>query len=281
LPERDAIAVLYAPENRLEDLLQLPAGSRPTALVPAFGAGRLYVLNYGSGTLATVDVWEQRVLSSSVPVGTPPLWGLPARIDEEVYLVSEASDQVAIVEPDGSRAVARVAVGRRPVRCVFYRNRGQLYTTNLDDDSVSIVEVASRQVLATVPVGIAPFRMVTCFEKSGEDEVWVLNRGSEASPQGQISVIDGATHKVKHAIRVVDRPVGWLLRGNHAHVVSAAARSMSIVDLHRKRAVASVGLPAPPEPHAFGSNMVFTRRGFLAISNADASVTLLRRPLAR
>jgi serine/threonine-protein kinase len=167
------------------------------------------------------------------------------------------------------------------VRCVFYRNRGLLYTTNLDDNSVSVVDVASRRVLATVLVGIAPFRMVTCFEKSGADEVWVLNRGSEASPQGQISVIDGATHGARHTIRVVDRPVGWLLRGNHAHVVSAAARSMSIVDLHRRRTVASVGLPAPPEPRALGSNLVFTRRGFLAISNADASVTLLRRPLGR
>jgi YVTN family beta-propeller protein len=277
MPVRDEVAVIDAAKVHLEGVIRLPPGTRPSALMPAFHRSRLHVLNYGADTLVAVDTRTREVLSS-VGVGRAPLWGLPARGDEDLYVASEGSDELHILDSDARERLRTVSVGHQPVRLAVYRERGLLYTVNTGDDSVTIVDIGTRLPVARVAVGVSPFRIVTLREKSGEDEVWVLQRGTDASPMGQISVISSATHSITQTIRVVDRPAGWLLRANHAHVVSAATRQMSVVDLHRKRAVATLNLPRPPESSAIGSNMVFTRRGFLFISNASDTVTLLRRP---
>jgi YVTN family beta-propeller protein len=277
LPDADEVAVIDSSTLQVEHTIRLAEGAQPSALMPAFQRGRLFVLNYGDNTVVAVDIGTGHLLNS-VAVGRAPLWGLPMREMDDLYVASEGSNAIAVLNPEATRSLATIGVGHAPVRYAVYRERGLLYTANATDNSVTIVDIAERRVVASLMTGVAPFRLVTLREKSGEDEVWVLHRGSDADPTGQIRVIDGATNSLKQTIRVVDRPVGWLLRANHAHVVSAALREMSVVDLQRKRAVATLRLPRPPESNAVGSNMVFTRRGFLFIANADDSVTLLRRP---
>jgi phospholipase C len=91
-----------------------------------------------------------------------------------------------VLDADGRRERARIAVGRAPWNVAFTGDGMRAYVTNANDDTVSAIDTASHAVVATIGVGHIPTGV-----GSVGGEVWVANNTSST-----LSVIDVATNQV-------------------------------------------------------------------------------------
>ena len=238
-----------------------------------FGNRRLYVLLYGSPSLAVVDT-ERNELVGSIPVGRGSLWGQPHETPcGKLYIANAESNDVTVIDDTTERVLATLPVGRRPERNAIFREVQAVYTANVADDSVTAISIPDDTVIATVPVGRTPFRLVGMQKKTGRPELWVLNRGSDQQPQGEIAAVSGTEHRVVYTVPTVDRPANWLFEGAIGYVVSATSRDMAIVDAQAKAVVGSARLSQDPDPTSF-SNMVFGPSDNLFVANANETVSM-------
>lgn len=280
----DAVAVVDPLAGRLLERIPLPAGSRPSCLMPAFDRGRVYVLNHGADTVSAVDT-RRNALATSIPVGRRPTWGQPwgssyKPITQPVgksYTSNAGSDDVTVFDDATDTVLSRIPVGRRPIRNAIYRERNAIYTANAADGTLSAIDIATDRVVATIPVGVDPFRMIPLQTVTGRDELWVLNRGSAAQPAGVVSIVSGAEQRVVRTLDVVDRPANWVINpAGSLFIVSATTRSLCVVDPRAGAISGTAALSADPHPDAH-SGLIFTRAGLLCVLNSDDTVSVFRQ----
>lgn len=268
-----ALAIVDAGERRVSKRIELPAGSRPGALLPMLGRQRIYVLATGTPQLFIVDTGRQELVGT-LPTGRGSAWGQPHENPcGKIHIANADSDDVTVIDDTTEQVVATVPAGRRPHRNAIFRERGLMYTANIGAGTLTAISVDSDRVEATIEVGEAPFRLVGAEKKTGRDELWVLNRGSDAKPSGYIAIVSGTDHRVVNTIQVADRPCNWLFDGPLAHVVSMSGQDMTIVDAKTCQVVGEAKLSRDPDPVSH-SNMVFAGNGNLFLANADETVSV-------
>ncbi len=157
---------------------------RPARLIVDAPRDRVFVLNYGSGSVTalkatTKEVVRQvvvapRVSEMAVDEETGDLYLLDGTLNAVVRITSSAWQQ-ASVQPQ------RVAVGRQPVSLAFDSRRGRLYVVNFLDHSVSVLDAKKLELLQTLSVGRGP-RAVVVSSQTGT--VYVANE-----IDGSISVL--------------------------------------------------------------------------------------------
>jgi YVTN family beta-propeller protein len=270
----DCLVVLEIAGGRVSKRIPLPGGRAATCLQPMLGRSRMYVLCSEAGELVAVDTQRQQV-AKTLPTGQGSAWGQPhEKPCGRIHIANAASNTVTVIDDVTETVVAEVGVGRRPHRNAIFRERGLMYTADLEDDTVTAISIETDQPVATVPVANRPFRLIGVEKKAGRPELWVLNRGSEARPRGEITVVSATEHTVVNRIQVMERPCNWLFDGPFAHVVGSRTRDLLIVDSGSSSLVGSAELGEDPDPDSF-SNMVFGAAGNLFIANAGDSVSLL------
>ena len=93
-------------------------------------------------------------------------------------------NSVAVIDPQRSRVVAHVPVGRRPVALAI--GHGSLWVANADDGTVSRIHPDRREVIRTIGIGAPAIDLAVA-----SDAVWVAN-GSD----GTVSRIDPSADAV-------------------------------------------------------------------------------------
>jgi DNA-binding SARP family transcriptional activator len=93
-------------------------------------------------------------------------------------------NSVAVIDPQRSRVVAHVPVGRRPVALAI--GHGSLWVANADDGTVSRIDPDRREVIRTIGIGAPAIDLAVA-----DDAVWVAN-GSD----GTVSRIDPSADAV-------------------------------------------------------------------------------------
>jgi len=97
-------------------------------------------------------------------------------------------DSVAVIDPQRSRVVGHVLVGRRPVALAI--GHGSVWVANTDDGTVSRVDPDRREVIRTIGIGAPAVDLAVAT-----DAVWVAN-GSD----GTVSRIDPSADAVVETI---------------------------------------------------------------------------------
>lgn len=138
---------------RLKDgqvLGEVPCGVRPTALALAAGDTRLLVTDRHDGRLRVFHLDGHTLkLHGSLWLGFEP-WGVVAELDGPLaYVALTYADEVAVVDFEALRVVARIAVGSWPRYLALAPKRQRLAVGLNGDRSVAVVDTQSRQVLFT------------------------------------------------------------------------------------------------------------------------------------
>jgi DNA-binding SARP family transcriptional activator len=97
-------------------------------------------------------------------------------------------DSVAVIDPQRSRVVGHVLVGRRPVAVAI--GHGSVWVANADDGTVSRIHPDRREVIRTIGIGAPAIDLAVAT-----DAVWVAN-GSD----GTVSRIDPSADAVVETI---------------------------------------------------------------------------------
>ena len=97
-------------------------------------------------------------------------------------------DSVAVIDPQRSRVVGHVLVGRRPVAVAI--GHGSVWVANADDGTVSRIDPDRREVIRTIGIGAPAIDLAVAT-----DAVWVAN-GSD----GTVSRIDPSADAVVETI---------------------------------------------------------------------------------
>jgi DNA-binding SARP family transcriptional activator len=97
-------------------------------------------------------------------------------------------DSVAVIDPQRSRVVGHVLVGRRPVAVAI--GHGSVWVANADDGTVSRIHPDRREVIRTIGIGAPAIDLAVAT-----DAVWVAN-GSD----GTVSLIDPSADAVVETI---------------------------------------------------------------------------------
>src|ERR687895_379023 len=97
-------------------------------------------------------------------------------------------DSVAVIDPQRSRVVGHVLVGRRPVALAI--GHGSVWVANADDGTVSRIHPDRREVIRTIGIGAPAIDLAVAT-----DAVWVAN-GSD----GTVSRIDPGADAVVETI---------------------------------------------------------------------------------
>jgi DNA-binding beta-propeller fold protein YncE len=97
-------------------------------------------------------------------------------------------DSVAVIDPQRSRVVGHVPVGRRPVAITI--GHGSVWVANADDGTVSRIHPERREVIRTIGIGAPAIDLAVA-----SDAVWVAN-GSD----GTVSRIDPGADTVVETI---------------------------------------------------------------------------------
>jgi DNA-binding SARP family transcriptional activator len=147
-------------------------------------------------------------------------------------------DSVAVVDPQRSRVVGHVLVGRRPVALAI--GHGSVWVANADDGTVSRIHPDRREVTRTIGIGAPAIDLAV-----SADAVWVAN-GSD----GTVSRIDPSTDAVVETIDLrgsselawnptyavdADDDSVWVAAGPHhlLRIDSATNEPFAIIDVGR------------------------------------------------
>jgi DNA-binding SARP family transcriptional activator/DNA-binding beta-propeller fold protein YncE len=224
------------------------------------------------------------------------------------------ADSVAIVDPESSRVVGAVRVGRRPVAVDV--GHGSVWVANADDATVSRIEPQERVVTRTIGIGAPAIDLAvgpgavwvatgsdgtvaridpdaeavveTIVLRGPNELVWNTTYGVAASP-GALWVaagphhlvrVDPETNEIEAALDIGQVPVGVAVGGDTAWVATLAGRALRIEP--RTNAITAETPIAYPVAVAADDEAVWVAdmRGHLWRIDPDTAAVVYTTPIA-
>ena len=167
------------------DVQTASVGQIPTDIVLDEAGGKLYVANFGSGTVSVLDAATLTMLGE-IKVGANPnaLAIHPAR--HRVYVLNQGSDTLSVINTETDRAEATVRVGRRPWAMALDERADRLYVVNRRSGDLSVIEGHSLEV-SQIPVGKRPVALAL----DDRGRVYVANQGDST-----VAIVEPGTGRV-------------------------------------------------------------------------------------
>jgi YVTN family beta-propeller protein len=231
---------LADPTNRL--VKAIPVGSGPQGVV--FGAGSVWVSNFGSDTLSRINTATNAVTATR-PVGDGPQ-GL-AFGASSVWVANSLEDTVSRLNSGNNQVTHTIAVGDDPRSIAF--DGTNVWVTNFAGNSVSKISSVTNTVTATVPVGAGPQGVAF-----GAGSIWVAN-----SKNDYVSRINPANNQVIAIISPVgDSPQGVSFDGTSVWVANFGSNNLSKITPVSNSVTATVPVGINPIFIASGTGTIGT-----------------------
>ena len=177
-----------------------------------------------------------------VPTGAEPEGVLISEDGKTVYVTSEVSDLVHMVDPDGGHVTADVVVGTRPRRVAATPDGKELWVTAELSGDVYIIDRANFTVsdkIQFLPPGmrktdVTPVGLV--MTKDGKTAFVTLGHAAH------VAAVDVATRKVQSYILVGKRSWGITLSRDESRlfVANGFGDDITIIDARSRKAIISV-----------------------------------------
>jgi DNA-binding SARP family transcriptional activator len=193
--ELEALVAAHPGRERLraELMLALYRSGRQSDALEVFRDGRRRAAELGLDPGPDLVRLERAILNHDPSLESPAV----ARVERSAvarrrrassHAEAQAPDSVAVIDPQRSRVVGHVLVGRGPVALAI--GHGSVWVANTDDGTVSRIDPERREVIRTIGIGAPAVDLAVAA-----DAVWVAN-GSE----GTVSRIDPSADAVVETI---------------------------------------------------------------------------------
>lgn len=127
---------------------------------------------------------------------------LPSSAEPLVYIASEGTNEVLVLDAATNRWVGRIPVGARPVAVEASADARWVFAANFGSDSVSIIDTTSQTVTHTIDVAAHPVALAQAGDGAS---IYVASYGYGT---GTLTVIDPALQSVRGTIAVGGSPLG-------------------------------------------------------------------------
>ncbi len=225
---------------------------------------KVFVTNYGSGTLSSIDVDTRQV--TTFDVGRNPRRMSYNAALQRAYIVNDTTPgTVTVFDTKEGRVLATVPVGDRPRNIAADFQRGEVYVSNFHSNTMSVIATATNEVVATFSVGSQPFM----GEVDGtRGFVYVLSQIDRV-----MHVIDTQRRQVVAQVNTGTQPNGATVDGRtgKVYVNNTLDRSITIVDPVAKTVKMVPGIGAGS---TFGTISTVFKRYYLP-NATDHTVTIL------
>lgn len=209
--------------------------------------GRLaFVANYGTketvgSTISVIDIAARKEIRR-VDLGK---LRRPHGIVEsggKVYFTAEASKSVARYDPQSDRVDWTIETGQNITHMLALTpDRKKIYTANILSDNVTAIDMSAATATAThIAVGKQPEGLDISPDGS---ELWVGHNGD-----GEISIIDTATDKVKQRIKAAEVPIRikFTPDGKRVLVTDPKAGALIVLDATSRKEIKRLQLGGVP-----------------------------------
>ncbi len=149
LPSTDSVMVLSSASNTVTNLVYLPAGAHPVAMVETPVGSDLYVLNQGNNTVADLSPIDLTTIAT-IPVASSPAWAVSRPDSQRVYVVTQGNasqpSQLYAINTASDTVIPQSpqSVGVAGANFVLYdKNRNRLYVTNPNAGSVYVFDAST------------------------------------------------------------------------------------------------------------------------------------------
>lgn len=266
LNKNEAQMVVVDPQT-LEIVARIPTGDFPHEVITSADGKTAFVANYGAqqpnNSLSVIDLVNKKEIKR---VDLGGLWrphGI-VEADGKIYFTSEASRTVARYDPAKDKIDWIMGTGQTATHMlVMTPDKKRIYTANIGSDTVTAINLEggpSPQNIAQIAVGRQPEAID--ISPDGR-ELWVGQNGD-----GNISIIDPETNKVKETFKVGEVPIRVKFTPDGARVLvsDAKAGELIVVDAKTRKEIKRVKTGGTPvgilvQPDG--------RRAFVALTQAD------------
>lgn len=163
----------------------------------------------------------------------------------EVY-VTRDSGALLVIDGSDNRVVNTVATGRMPNGIGVNEQTDMIYVSNFGSQSISVIDGSTGERVDEMATFLDPQRMEVDEETN---TIYVTSYGEG------VSVIDGASNKVRNSIKVGEFPEGVAFNPDSGllYVANAGSNSVSVIELGRLGwqtafAVGRFSYAEPPKP---------------------------------
>jgi YVTN family beta-propeller protein len=210
----------------------------------------------------------------------------PAHAAVRLYVSNEDAGDIAIVDPDAGRVLARIPVGKRPRGLKLSADGKTLYVAlsgspkagpGVDEsrlppadraaDGIGVVDVVGRRLVKVLASGRDP----ESFDLSPDGRTLYVSNEETA----EITVLDARTGAIHGRVKVGEEPEGVTLRpdGRVVYVTCEGENEVAAVDTATLRVAARVATGPRPRSIAFtrdGATAFVTTENGAAVTIVDA-----------
>lgn len=232
----------------LEVVDTIPTGDDPEIFDIDPSGKILVVSNEDDGEATVIDIASKEVLHVVENVGLEPEGVTFAPDGKLVYVTSEVTNTVAVIDPWKGEIVGRVLVGNRPRRGAFLEDRNEYWVTNELGGTVSIVDTESLEQIGEIRFERRGMRdeditpVDFAITSDGETAFVTLGRAKH------VARVDVATREVRDYLLVGDRVWGAALTEDDKVLVvtNGGSDDITVIDAEAFRPITSVATGRTP-----------------------------------
>ena len=239
---------------------------------------RIYLSNYGSGTLSVLDRASTLPLAI-IGIGGQPL-GIAVSPDSSRVLVGDAaSNVVKLIDAQSNTVLQTIAVGMSPAGIVFVPDGTRAYVANYASSSVSVIDLSSAgspTITTLSGVGSAPYGIAVSPTGS---YVAVVDFGNLTGVNG-LTIINTQNNS-KSTFNTQMRPAGVAFSptGTHLLVTNTSSNSISVYSVSPLDFVkdsAGQQLHVPLAGYPFGVSFTPDGKYAYVVTNSGNGISAMR-----
>jgi YVTN family beta-propeller protein len=220
----DGIAVIDLATKKF--VRKIPAGSDPEQFAVSPDGTHLYIANEDAGLISILNTATGKI-EHEIPVAEEPEGVIFSPDGKSVYATCETSGEVFVFDTAANKSIARFTVGGRPRNVAFTPDGTRAFIPSESTGILHIIDTKQQKPIDQIQLPTNSRPMCVVMSKDGKQ--LYASTGWGAS----ICVVDVATGKVIHSIKVGPRPWGFALSpdGKQLFVANGPSNDISVVDL--------------------------------------------------
>ena len=236
--------------KKLIILDQIKTGDDPEIFDIDYNNNYAAVSNEDDNQLTIINLNNKKIIARINDVGVEPEGVNFSPDGKLIYVTSEGTSSVLIIDAIEKKIVNEILVGNRPRRGLFVNGGTEYWVSNELSGTVGIIDTAKQEIKKTIKFTIKGIReqQITPvdFAYAKKNNLVFVTLGSA----NHVAVVDTNTHEVKKYILVGSRVWGADITADEKELVVTNGNSddISIIDL--ERLVSTSAIPVGKTPHS-------------------------------
>ncbi len=241
--------ILEIDTKELEIVDKIETGDDPEIFDIDLNNKIIAVSNEDDNELTIIDLDKKKIVESIKNVGVEPEGVNFSPDGDLVYVTSEGTSSVLIIDPWKREIVNEILVGNRPRRGLFVNDGSEYWVSNELSGTVSIIDASKQELKKTIKFSVKGIRdqQITPvdFAYAKNKNLVFVTLGSA----NHVAVVDGETHEVKKYILVGKRVWGADIDANEEELIVTNGNSDDISVINLNRFIATQAIPVGKTPH--------------------------------